>query len=41
MSTLAFLLAIALGAGNIHYGTVFSHHQHVQPVDSLGQQGGG
>jgi hypothetical protein len=42
MSTLAFIFAILLGSASSHHVTVQSpQHQHVQPADSLGQQGGG
>ena len=41
MSILAFFLAIILGSANSHHTSVPSPHQHVQPADSFGEQGGG
>jgi hypothetical protein len=41
MSILAFFLAIYLGSASSHHTTAYIPHQHVQPADSLGQQGGG
>jgi hypothetical protein len=41
MSILAFFLAIILGSANSHHATAFIPHQHVQPADSFGEQGGG